>query len=177
MLLSAVFVAQLAAQCAPQIASETLLAVAKTESAFDPLAIHDNTDKRSYEPQDTAEAISIARRLFDARHSFDAGLMQINSRNFAILGVTLESAFDPCKSLNAAATLLSAFSRYNTGSPSRGYKNGYVRRVMTAAAEQNSPGAQPADPHGGSISPEEPQAKPPIADDGLGVEQDHQFAP
>jgi len=138
MILPLAIVAQLAAQCAPQIASQTLLAIAKTESALDPLAIHDNGTGHSYAPADIAEALAIARRLWDEGHSFDAGLMQVNSKNMAWLQLKLEDAFDPCKSLGAAGALLVSFSRYNRGDGVRGFANGYVARVVAASTEQNS---------------------------------------
>jgi type IV secretion system protein VirB1 len=77
--------------------------------------------------------------------------MQINSRNFASLGLTLETAFDPCKSIAAAAAILAgayaggdthvaqqsalrvAISKYNTGDAQRGFTNGYVHKVELAA--------------------------------------------
>jgi hypothetical protein len=72
--------------------------------------------------------------------------MQINSANLARLGLTLESAFDPCKSVAAGAAVLAggyaggathegqqsalrvAISKYNTGDAQRGLANGYVQR-------------------------------------------------
>jgi type IV secretion system protein VirB1 len=89
-------------------------------------------------------AVQIAAKLIEAGHSADVGIMQINSGNFARLGLTLQAAFDPCKSVAAAATiragdynsgetheaqqsaLRAALSRYNTGDAQRGLANGYV---------------------------------------------------
>jgi type IV secretion system protein VirB1 len=77
--------------------------------------------------------------------------MQINSANFDMLGLTLEAAFDPCKSVAAGAAILAgdyaggdthagqqsalrvAISRYNTGDAQRGFSNGYVHKVEMAA--------------------------------------------
>ena len=74
--------------------------------------------------------VQAAVRLIEAGHSVDLGLMQINSRNLDLLGLPLRDAFTACKSVEAAAKLLSLFSRYNTGSPTRGIANGYAIRVM-----------------------------------------------
>jgi type IV secretion system protein VirB1 len=148
----------LAVVCAPQVAPATLLAIARTESAFDPLAVHDNTTGQSYAPADTAEAITIARRLFDAGHNYDAGLMQINDRNYRLLGVTLESAFDPCTSMGATAALLVSFSLYNTGSTSRGFRNGYVARVVAAGGVNGKPPVS-ARQKGGAVQTRAPEAK------------------
>lgn len=149
--------AQLAASCAPRVAVETLAAVARTESGFDTLAIHDNATGRSFKPATRAEAIALATELVAVQqHSVDLGLMQINSANFPRLGMTITDAFDPCRSLAAADRVLvegyarsgpdgdeqvalhRALSRYNTGSPLRGLGrdaggNGYVTRVQASA--------------------------------------------
>ena len=79
-----------------------------------------------------AGVIDVARRLIAAGHSVDLGAWQINSRNLALLGLGVADAFEPCKAVAAAARLIELFSRYNTGSPSRGIANGYARAVLTA---------------------------------------------
>lgn len=145
-----IFVA-LAARCAPTVHVDTLAAVAQVESGLDPLTIGDNKSRRSYAPADTVSAAALASRLIAQGHSLDLGLMQINSRNLDWLGLSVEQAFDPCRSLAAGARVLSAgyrpppasaasrpallqaISRYNTGDPRRGLANGYVTRVRTAA--------------------------------------------
>jgi type IV secretion system protein VirB1 len=111
--------------------------MAHNESGGDTLAIHDNRSGRTYRPQDATEAISIARILLakpDA--STDLGLMQINSRNLSWLGLTIETAFDGCASVRAASTHLTHVSEYNSGSPTRGFQNGYVARFI--ASRQNT---------------------------------------
>jgi type IV secretion system protein VirB1 len=125
-------ITQLAMTCAPGVAPETLAAIAQTESHFNPLAIHDNTTSRFYSPADDAAAITTAQRLATQGHSVDLGLMQINNRNLGLLGLSINKAFDPCASLAASAELLSSFSRYNTGSPTRGFENGYVAKIVQA---------------------------------------------
>jgi type IV secretion system protein VirB1 len=147
--------AQLAAMartCAPHVAVSTLAAIARTESNVDPLALRDNTAGVGSAPAQLADAVTIAGHLIAAGHSVDLGLMQINSANLPSLGLTVTQAFDPCRSLEAAATILSgdygegathaqqqaalqvAISRYNTGDPARGFANGYVGKVEAANA-------------------------------------------
>ena len=63
--------------------------------------------------------------------------MQINQRNFGWLGLATGDAFEPCRSLAAGAAVLTAFSRYNTGSPRAGFDNGYVARVLAAGWATN----------------------------------------
>lgn len=59
--------------------------------------------------------------------------MQINSANFGWLGLTMMDALDPCRSIAAGAEVLTAYSRYNTGSPTRGIKNGYAASVQAVS--------------------------------------------
>jgi type IV secretion system protein VirB1 len=73
--------------------------------------------------------------------------MQVNSRNLAALGVTIEQVLDPCTNIRSGATILTAdyaqavrtrgegqlalkaaLSAYNTGDFYRGFANGYVAR-------------------------------------------------
>jgi type IV secretion system protein VirB1 len=128
-----------------------LASIARTESGFEPLSIHDNTTGTSGAPATRDIAIHNASRLLEAGHSVDIGIMQINSANFARLGLTLEAAFDPCQSVAAGATVLAggytggdthegqqaalrvALSEYNTGDAQRGFANGYVHKVELAA--------------------------------------------
>jgi len=131
MILPLAIFAQLATTCAPDVAPETLAALARTESGFDPFVIGDNTTRKAYHPPDQAEAIRTATSLLDAGHSIDLGIMQINSKNLNWLGLTVQTAFDPCENVRAGATVLISFSGYNTGSPTRGFKNGYVQKVVS----------------------------------------------
>ena len=142
---------QLALRCGPSVAPSTLASIARTESGFQPLSINDNTTKTSGVPATRDIAIQIASKLLEAGHSVDVGIMQINSGNFGRLGLTLEAAFDPCRSVAAAAVILVgdyaggdthegqqaalrvALSRYNTGDAQRGFANGYVHKVELAA--------------------------------------------
>lgn len=151
MILPLAVVTTLAATCAPQVAPTTLAAIAKTESGLDPFAIGDNTAHRSYHPPAKAEAMALAARLAAEGHDLDLGLMQINRRNFGWLGLAARDAFEPCRSLAAGAAVLTAFSRYNTGSPRAGLENGYVARVLTggrdaSAAKAALPGTKAAAP-------------------------------
>jgi type IV secretion system protein VirB1 len=162
-------VLSLAAQCAPGVAPDTVAAIAQAESGLEPLAIHDNTVQRTFQPANLPEAIALATDLIVAQHhSVDLGLMQVNSANFATLGLSIANAFDACHSIEAGGHVLSsvyqralrgALSAYNTGDPQRGVSNGYVSRVEHAALSvpSISPGASapPAQPH---TSPPTPAA-------------------
>ena len=85
---------QLALRCGPSVAPSTLASIARTESGFEPLSIHDNTTGTSGAPATRDGALQIASKLLEAGHSVDIGIMQINSANFPKVGLTLEAAFD-----------------------------------------------------------------------------------
>jgi type IV secretion system protein VirB1 len=143
MLLKAAALTSLIATCAPGVAEKDLLAIAQVESGYDTLAIHDNTTGRTLRPDSQAEAASSARQLLNAEHSVDLGLMQINAKNMTWLGLTIDTAFDPCESIRAAAKHLTQISVYNTGSPTRGFSNGYVGKVLQARATIVEPAGRP----------------------------------
>ncbi|MCO5966130.1 type IV secretion system lytic transglycosylase VirB1 [Sinorhizobium meliloti] len=160
---------RLARECAPRVDPSTLAAVAKVESGFDPLAGHDNNTGESLHWNDQTQARQSVKARLEAQHSVDVGLMQINSKNFSALNLTIENAFQPCMSLVAAAHLLEsryaggdtaaakqlalrqAISAYNTGDLTRGFANGYVQKVESAAREILPPLVE---------RPEEPDEKP-----------------
>jgi len=151
MALSTTVLAALLNSCAPNVAPATMTAIIQVESERDPYRIGVNSGGSLLrQPGNAADAIATARSLMRKGANFDAGLMQINSANFARLGVTPETVFDPCTNLRAGARLLAdnygrarlsghvdplraALSEYNTGSRSRGLMNGYVGKVFAAA--------------------------------------------
>lgn len=149
----------LAVRCAPGVAPKTMLAVAQAESGLNPNAIGVNrAAPLSRPPLSRPEAVAVARRMLAAGGNLDLGLAQINSANLARLGLTLEEAFDPCRNLAAAGQVLAedygaahtamvtpqtalraALSLYNTGDETHGFRNGYVARVLAAAAGRPAP--------------------------------------
>ena len=94
-----------------------LVGIARQESGLETMTLHDDTSGQVLRG---AGMIEMARRLIAAGHSVDLGAWQINSRNLVLLGLGIADAFEPCKGVSAAARLIELFSRYNTGSPSRG---------------------------------------------------------
>lgn len=141
----------MALRCAPTVAPITLASIARVESGKSSHALHNNTIGKSLIPADIAIAVKTASTWLAEGHSVDVGLMQINSGNFGWLGISVEDALEPCTSMAAAARILTegfaggqteaqrqaslrvALSRYNTGSPERGFSNGYVGKVVAAA--------------------------------------------
>lgn len=145
--------ATLARRCAPGVNLVTLAAVVRAESDFNPFAIHVNGEMRlPRQPTTVKEAIDTAEWLSHHEINFDAGLGQINSENFGRVGIAIRDIFNPCRNISGTATILeecyrravrgqgrgqkaldSALSCYNTGDFSRGFRNGYVRKVSENA--------------------------------------------
>ena len=137
-------------QCAPAIDPYMLVAIGQRESGLDPLTIHDNTTGQSLHGEGVM--VAAAQRIA-AGHSVDLGLMQINEANFSLLGLTAQTALDPCQSVRAAGDLIALLSRYNTGSPTAGVANRYAPRViatMDAVRGRPVPPALPAAQHPGT---------------------------
>src|SRR5437868_165962 len=99
-------------QCAPQVAPATMRAIVKVESGSNPYAINVNGSWRlARQPRDVHEAKAWLRWLMANGHSVDVGLTQVNTSNFAWLGLTPDNAFDPCRNLAAGASVLQAAYR------------------------------------------------------------------
>jgi type IV secretion system protein VirB1 len=138
----------LIATCAPMVALTTMKAIVLEESRGHPYAIHDGRTHRAIFPATEAEAVATARRLLAEGSRIDAGLAQISSANWERLGLVPETVFDPCTNLRAGERILlgdyvaaafdvdGALSRYNTGDPIRGIRNGYAERVRSRMAAQ-----------------------------------------
>lgn len=142
-------------QCAPGVGQTTMHAIIRTESGGHPWAIGDNTARLERQPATKEEAVATAKTLIAKGHSVDLGLGQINSKNLAGLGLTIDQVFEPCTNLAASATiltgayqravkqhgqgqqaLLAALSAYNTGSLVNGFGNGYVQKVVANSGVQ-----------------------------------------
>jgi len=147
---AAVALTTLLQQCAPTVGERTMTAIVRVESNANPLAIYDNTSRRSFSPRTIREAMYTARVLIDAGHSVDLGLAQVNSANLPRLGMEIRDAFDPCSNLHGAATILEnaydaaatrfspgpfalrrAIGAYNSGSIFGG--DAYVDKILVAA--------------------------------------------
>jgi type IV secretion system protein VirB1 len=129
-----------ALHCAPAEDPGMLVGIARQESDLEPMTLRDNT---SGEVLRGAGVVEAARRLIAAGHPVDLGAWQINSRNLSLLGLGVADAFEPCKAVSAAAQLIELFSRYNTGSPSRGITTGYARAALTAISAVKAAGPAP----------------------------------
>lgn len=164
MILSSSVIVALASQCAPNVAPETVAAIVMTESRGNEFALNVNGAPRPPAQKNAGDAAATARRYIAAGHSVDLGLGQINSRNMRSLGLTWANVFDPCTNIAALGRILSrnyqvavpgrepqaalrvALSLYNTGSPQRGFRNGYVARVVANAGIAGGDGATTSSP-------------------------------
>lgn len=153
---SATALLALATQCAPTVAPETVLAIIQTESSGYPFALNVNGGRQPRRPSNAADAAVIAQLYVAAGYSVDLGLGQINSRNMRWLGLTWETVFDPCTNVAALGFVLTsnynavkagrdpqsalrvALSMYNTGSQTRGFRNGYVAKVVGKAGASSN---------------------------------------
>ena len=166
---SAAAIFALASQCAPNVAPQTVVAIVQTESNGRAFALNVNGGSQPSEQAGAASAAATAQRYIAAGYSVDLGLGQINSRNMRWLGLSWETVFDPCTNIAALGRVLTqnysaaisgrdpqaalrvALSLYNTGSASRGFRNGYVAKVVAnagiaaplAAQTPASPGSSP----------------------------------
>jgi type IV secretion system protein VirB1 len=153
-------IAAVAIACAPQVDVGTVNALIAVESGFNPYAIGVGGGTLLRQPRHRAEAIATAKALHFGGWDFSVGLAQINARNFERLGLTIETAFDPCTNLAAmqavlgecfdrAATrsrppqtaLRQGLSCYYSGDFFTGFRHGYVRRVTAASAALGKPSA------------------------------------
>lgn len=136
--------------CAPQVAEITMLAIIKTESKGNPLAIGLNKGyKLVYQPHNLAQATEWANYLEKHGYNFDIGITQVNIKNVHKYGYKASDMLDICLNLSIGAkvlqqnyknallksntqqeALLKAISAYNTGNYSNGFYNGYVQKVV-----------------------------------------------
>jgi Transglycosylase SLT domain len=105
----------LALQCVGPSLAPVMVGIAQHESGLDPTIVHHN-------PNGTV----------------DVGLAQVNSANFGWLGLTMQTAMDPCRNLAAGARVL--LVRYN-GNPSDVGKIAYASAVTARIRALDGDGA------------------------------------
>ncbi|MBT9494687.1 MAG: lytic transglycosylase domain-containing protein [Paucibacter sp.] len=149
--MDAITFSALALACAPAVHGLTAQALVAVESGFNPHAIGVVGGQLDRQPRTHAEALATAEHLRAKGWNFSVGLAQINLKNFARLGLTTASAFDPCQNLRAMQTVLTeclgrakprappqtalrqALSCYYSGNAVTGFRHGYVQKVVDAA--------------------------------------------
>ncbi|CAH0356080.1 hypothetical protein AQB9606_04543 [Aquabacterium sp. CECT 9606] len=126
--------------------------IARVESSFNPYAIGVVGGRLDRQPQSLDEALATAQWLERNGYNFSVGLVQVNKKNFARYGLTLETAFQACPNVRAGgeilkecyvralrsrkgdeqAALRDSFSCYYSGNFITGYNHGYVLKVVSA---------------------------------------------
>ena len=107
---------ELARKCAPNIDPNTLQAVVRVESRFNPFAIGVVRGALPRQPTNLQEAIAAVNSLERRGFNYSMGLGQINKKNFKWLGLNNVTVFDPCTNLKAAErVLMDCFTRAENG--------------------------------------------------------------
>lgn len=103
---------ELAQNCAPEVAIETLAGVVSLESRFEPYGIRIGAEKPpGKQPASKAEAIALASSLITEGKDVRLGLGGIGADELGKLKLSVADAFDPCLNLQATATLLDGYYR------------------------------------------------------------------
>jgi type IV secretion system protein VirB1 len=152
----------LAQVCAPNVAPDTIEAIATAESGLYPYALSVNYPAHSArslgykesnlfladQPKTRKEAINWTRWLLKHGYTVSIGLMQVNIEVAPTLHIQPGTLFEPCANLAAAARILAqdyatqahgrdglirSFSLYNSGSTSIGILNGYTNAIIQSA--------------------------------------------
>lgn len=154
---------QIARVCVPEANLADLVAIARTESDFNPWALSVNRPAAlarkfgyasgrvdlHHQPRTREEAVRWARELSASGITVSVGLLQVNAER---TGYSTKELLDPCTNLKrgwsilAAAyrqevrifgpgqrSLLAALGTYNAGSPAIGLRNGYVFSILRNA--------------------------------------------
>jgi type IV secretion system protein VirB1 len=167
-------------QCALNIEPIAIIALMKQESNFKPYQIGINHSSKTLkqQPQSYHEAVTWSKKLIQSGHNIDMGLMQINSANLKKLSLSVEQVFEPCTNLKAGAQILlenyqraayryghgekafqSALSAYNTGNFQKGFRNGYVYKVMKHLKQTGKFASSPERPKNKKIAATLPTPK------------------
>ncbi|NRF71365.1 lytic transglycosylase domain-containing protein [Aquincola sp. S2] len=140
----------LIAACAPLVAPATAHALVHQESGGHQFAIGVVDARLERQARSMAEALATVRQLEVEGMNYSVGLAQINRSNFARLGLTAQTAFEPCANLQAMQVILGecferasrkaseqqalrmALSCYYSGNFQTGFRHGYVTSVVNA---------------------------------------------
>lgn len=158
--------AALVDQCTTDVHPQTMQTLIDAESSGNPYAIAGVGIEIVSQPTSREEAIESAHSLMDQGYNVSMGVAQINMHNFEGLGLTVESAFDPCQSIAAGEKILSdcydralneygqtdnqqalqaAFSCYYSNNFQRGFTpddsngNSYVQRIAERSEKYRVP--------------------------------------
>lgn len=145
-------IADLILHCSSGVDPLILQSLIVQESARHPYAIHDGKTHKSHFPKSREAAIQLAKQLREKGHRLDIGLAQINTQNFKWLGLTIETAFNPCTNLKASSTVLKEamnrtpnlreqLSIYNSGKTTSKKGLSYADKIIRRAKATSEPTA------------------------------------
>ena len=140
----------LSAQCAPEVAPKTMVAIVRVESGGDLLAMWNNTTGQRVVPANLRQAQAYLARAMAAGQKVDVGIAQVDTENFAAYGLNPDNAFDACTNLRVGGQILAAdygkavtrfgpgqgalfhaFEAYNSGH--LWGDSGYAKQILGAA--------------------------------------------
>ena len=166
---------ELLMMCAPAVDPVTMAAVVKQESGGQPWVVNNNTTRKSVVFASKAAAVAAAVAAVGRGDSVDMGLVQINSKNLPVLGLSVEQVFDPCINIAAGANILAAsyeragslggaLSIYNTGRSDSKTGAAYAQNVFGQAGVRvpGIPGGKLATLPNVSSFAANPTALPPV---------------
>jgi hypothetical protein len=123
------------------VTAQTLLAFIAAHNCVSPSLAPVMVGIAMHESRGDSEAIHR-----NANGTVDVGLAQVNSANFSWLGLTMESALDPCRNIAAGARVL--FAKYNGNAPDAGkaaYASDVTARIHAIDSTPSAP-EPPSDP-------------------------------
>ena len=148
----------IAEACAPAIHKDTVSALVRVESGFNPYAIGVVGGRLSRQPRNIEEALTVVNQLEGNGFNYSLGLSQINKYNLPKLNLDIRKVFDPCTNLRAGQAILSechsrakaggmdgqeavkaAVSCYYSGNFTTGLKDGYVQAIVSHALNEEGP--------------------------------------
>lgn len=134
--------------CAPAVHVATMRRLVEVESSFNPFAIGVVGARLQRQPRTHQEALATITWLDANGYNYSVGLAQINRYNFRAHGLTRELALMACPNLAAGAAILTdcfrraapqeepqaalraAFSCYESGNFTTGFRDGYVQKIV-----------------------------------------------
>ena len=145
----------IAETCSPGIHRDTISALVRVESGFNPYAIGVVGGRLSRQPRNIEEALTVVNQLEGNGFNYSLGLSQINKYNLPKLNLDIRKVFDPCTNLRAGQAILSechsrakaggmdgqeavkaALSCYYSGNFTTGLKDGYVQAIVSHALKE-----------------------------------------
>lgn len=108
MILETAMLMGLLGQCQHRVETDILKRLIDIESSRNPYAIAVVGATAVTQPQNQRDAIAIAHDLDSKGVNYSLGLMQINKHNLATYGLTIETAFDGCRNIQAGAAIYAA---------------------------------------------------------------------